>query len=178
MKTLLLDRDGVINEDSDAFIRSPDDWRPLAGSLEAIVRAQHAGHRIIVISNQSGLARRLLGIAELNAIHARMQSELARLGGRVDAFFFCPHGPRDGCDCRKPEPGMLTALAARLGISLAGVPFVGDRATDAEAARRAGALPILVRTGHKPLPPAEADTATFDDLAAAVDALIATAAPA
>lgn len=172
MRTLLLDRDGVINHDSRDFIRSPADWRPLPGSLEAIARARRAGYRVVVVSNQSGIARGLLGVADLNAIHRTLQQELERRGGRIDAFFFCPHGPDDGCDCRKPGPGLLLALAERLGINLAGAPFIGDRASDADAARSVGARPLLVRSGLDPLP-ADADVEVYDDLAAAIDALVA-----
>lgn len=171
MRSLLLDRDGVINHDSDDFIRSAEQWRPLPGSLEAIVRAQRAGYRIIVISNQSGLARGLFDVTDLNAVHRRIQTELERIGGRIDAFFFCPHEPDDGCMCRKPGPGLLLEIEQRLGIDLSGTPFIGDRMSDVAAARSAGARPLLVRTGLKPLLAAEG-VETFDDLAAAVDAIL------
>ena len=173
-RTLLLDRDGVINRDSAAFIRSPADWQPLPNSLEAIARAQHAGYRVIVISNQSGIARGLLGARELNAIHLKLQTELARFGGRIDAFFFCPHGPEAGCDCRKPGAGLLRAVARRLGIALDNVPFIGDRASDARAALAVGARPMLVRSGLEP--PAMAGlpshVGVYNDLADAVDTLV------
>ncbi|MEQ8231970.1 MAG: D-glycero-beta-D-manno-heptose 1,7-bisphosphate 7-phosphatase [Gammaproteobacteria bacterium] len=177
MRALLLDRDGVINHDSPDFIRSVEDFLPLPGALDAIVRAERAGFRVIVVSNQSGLARGLLGMRELNAIHRRLQDELERMGARIEAFFFCPHGPDDGCDCRKPAGGLLRTLAVRLGIDLAATPFVGDRVTDAAAARSVGARPLLVRTGLAPLDPAALAALgaieTFDDLGAAVDALLA-----
>ncbi len=175
MRTLLLDRDGVINRDSRNFIRSAQDWQPLPGSLDAIVRAQRAGYRVIVVSNQSGIARGLLKVADLNAIHRALQDELERRGGRIDAFFYCPHGPDEGCECRKPGPGLLRALSARLGIDLAGIPFIGDRASDALAAREVGARPLLVRSGIEP-PPADTGAEVYDDLAAAVDALLEAAA--
>jgi D-glycero-D-manno-heptose 1,7-bisphosphate phosphatase len=171
MRSLLLDRDGVINHDSDDFIRSAAQWRALPGSLEAIVRAQRAGYRIIVISNQSGLARGLFDVADLNAIHRHIQTELELIGGRIEAFFFCPHGPDDGCTCRKPGPGLLFAIQQRLGIDLSGTPFIGDRMSDVAAARSAGARPMLVRTGLEPLP-ADESVETFDDLAAAVDTIL------
>lgn len=172
MRTLLLDRDGVINQDSDEFVRSAVEWRPLPGSLDAIALAQRAGFRIVVVSNQSGLARRLFGIADLNAIHRRLIDELDRVGGRIDAFFFCPHAPDAGCDCRKPGPGMLLSVAERLGIELAGTPFIGDKLSDAEAAVSAGARPLLVRSGLRPLPQDAHRYEIFDDLAAAVNALL------
>jgi D-glycero-D-manno-heptose 1,7-bisphosphate phosphatase len=128
-----------------------------------------------VVSNQSGLARGLLGIADLNAIHRTLQDALERRGGHIDAFFFCPHGPDEGCDCRKPGPGLLRALAARLGIDLTGIPFVGDRASDAAAAREVGARPLLVRSGLEPIAAGD-DAEVYDDLAAAVDALLGAAA--
>ncbi|MEQ8661073.1 MAG: D-glycero-beta-D-manno-heptose 1,7-bisphosphate 7-phosphatase [Gammaproteobacteria bacterium] len=177
MRTLLLDRDGVINHDSPSFVRSAEDFCPLPGALEAIVRAERAGYRVIVVSNQSGLARGLLAMHDLNAIHRRLQNELERMGARIEAFFFCPHGPHEGCDCRKPAGGLLRALATRLGIELTGTPFIGDRVTDALAARSVGARPLLVRTGLTPLDAAAlASLGTidvFDDLAGAVDALLA-----
>lgn len=172
MRSLLLDRDGVINHDSRDFVRSPTDWRALPGSLDAIVRAQHAGYRIVVISNQSGLARGLLGIRDLNAIHQRLQDELSRIGGYVDAFFFCPHGPDAGCVCRKPEPGLITTVGQRLGIDLRDTPFIGDRLSDATAATRAGARGILVRTGLDDLPDDGHGFPIFDDLASAVTTLL------
>ena len=176
MRALLLDRDGVINHDSPRFVRSAAEWRPLPGALPAIVRAQRAGFRVIVISNQSGLARGLFGIRELNAIHRRLQDELGRLGGRIVAFFFCPHGPSDDCDCRKPRDGLLRGVAAYLGLDLAQTPFIGDRVSDVLAAQRAGARPLRVRTGLEP-PDASALTAlgpvaVYDDLAAAIDSLL------
>lgn len=176
MRTLLLDRDGVINQDSPDFIRTPGEFRPLPGALEAVVRAQRAGYRVIIVSNQSGLARGLFAMRDLNAIHRRLQDELERLGGRVEAFFFCPHGPDEGCDCRKPAGGLLRALASRLGVELGNVPFIGDRISDACAAQSVGARPLLVRTGLQPLG-AAALTAlgpveVFDDLPAAVEALL------
>lgn len=172
MRTLLLDRDGVINHDSTDFIRTAAEWQALPGSLDAIVRAQRAGYRIVVISNQSGLARGLLSVTDLNSIHRRLSDELERIGGRIDAFFFCPHGPGHGCNCRKPGPGLLLAVAERLGIDLADTPFIGDRMSDAEAAERAGARPLLVRSGLHQLPRASERFTVYDDLAGAVDSLM------
>ena len=176
MRTLLIDRDGVINQDSRDYIRSPNHWRALPGALEAMALAQRAGFRLVVISNQSGLARGLFSIHDLNAIHQRLSDELARLGGRVEAFFFCPHAPQDDCECRKPRAGLLISLRERLGIDLAGTSFIGDRISDAHAARTAGARPVLVRTGLDPLNPAEVAACgaieVYDDLRAAIAALL------
>ena len=175
MRVLLLDRDGVINQDSHAFIRSPADWRALPGSLAAIARAQRMGYHIVVVSNQSGLARGLFKMQDLNAIHARLCQELARFGGRIEAFFFCPHAPDDGCGCRKPQGGLLLTLRDRLGIDLTRTSFVGDRLSDAQAALSVGARAILVRTGLEPPTPAQlkslAAVEVFADLPAAIAAL-------
>jgi D-glycero-D-manno-heptose 1,7-bisphosphate phosphatase len=175
MRTLLIDRDGVINHDRPDFVRDPDDWLPVPGSLAAIARAQRAGFRIIVISNQSGIGRGLLDIAALNAIHARLIGALASHGARVDAFFFCPHAPEDGCACRKPRAGLLLAVKERLGLDLGDVAFIGDRRSDADAALAAGARPVLVRSGPEALDPAALAAAAipvYADLAAAVDGLL------
>ena len=177
MRTLFLDRDGVINKESPDFIRSPADWKPLPGSLEAIARARQAGFRIIVISNQSGIARGLLDIATLNAIHHRLIDDLAHFGGHIDAFFFCPHGPQDDCSCRKPKAGLLLNAQERLGLDLAKTPFIGDRISDLAAAKCAGAKPILVRTGIDVITQAElrdiGGVEIFDTLRDAVSAIIA-----
>ncbi len=147
MKLVILDRDGTINEDRDDFVKSADEWVPIPGALEAIARLNHAGWHTVIATNQSGLARGLFDMAGLNAIHARMNVELAALGGRIDAIFFCPHGPDDGCDCRKPRPGLFTRIGERYGIELSKVPAVGDSVRDLQAGAAAGALPHLVRTG-------------------------------
>ena len=147
MKLVILDRDGTINEDRDDFVKSAEEWVPLPGALEAIARLNHAGWHTVIATNQSGLARGLFRMAGLNGIHARMNRELAALGGRIDAIFFCPHGPDDGCDCRKPLPGLFTRIAERYGIELQKIPAVGDSLRDLQASAAAGALPHLVRTG-------------------------------
>src|SRR5678816_2606236 len=147
MKLTILDRDGTINEDREDFVKSPDEWVPIPGSLEAIARLNHAGWHTVVATNQSGLARGLFDLATLNAIHARMYRALAELGGRIDAVFFCPHGPDDGCACRKPRPGMLAMIGERYGVPLAETYAVGDSLRDLEAAVAAGCAPHLVRTG-------------------------------
>ena len=177
MKLIILDRDGVINEDSDAYIKSPEEWRPIPGSLEAIARLNRAGYRVVVASNQSGLARGLFDMDALLAIHEKLHRSLAAAGGAVDAIFFCPHGPDDHCACRKPKPGLLLDIAARLQVSLTGVPVVGDALRDLQAAQAVGARPILVRSGKGARTEARAEglagVPVFDDLAAAVDVLLA-----
>lgn len=147
MKLIILDRDGVINFDSDQFIKSPEEWRPIPGSLEAIARLNQAGYRVAVATNQSGIGRGLFDMPTLNAIHDKMHKSLAQVGGRVDAIFFCPHTNEANCECRKPKSGMIEEISARFGVSLKGVPAVGDSLRDLEAAGRLGAQPYLVLTG-------------------------------
>lgn len=147
MKLVVLDRDGVINLDSDQYIKSPEEWKPIAGSLEAIARFTQAGFRVVVATNQSGLGRGLFDMATLNAMHDKMHKAVNQLGGRIDAVFFCPHAQDAGCACRKPQPGMLLEIAARFNLALAGVPVIGDSLRDLQAASAAGARPILVLTG-------------------------------
>lgn len=147
MRLVILDRDGVINQDSDDFIKSPEEWVPIPGSLEAIARLCRAEFRIVIITNQSGIARGVLSIDTLNRIHTRMLEHVHQKGGEIDAIMICPHGPDDSCECRKPKPGMFLELAKRLKINLNGVPAVGDSIRDIEAARAAKASPVLVKTG-------------------------------
>jgi len=177
MGLVILDRDGVINHDSVDFIKSPDEWLPIAGSLDAIARLNRAGCRVLVATNQSGLARGLFSIDTLNRIHAKMHLELAELGGAIEAVFFCPCLPDDDCECYKPQPGMLNSIAERLRISLAGVPVVGDALRDIEAARAAGGQPVLVRTGHGERTESDGtglkNVPIYNDLAAFADAYIA-----
>lgn len=177
MHTIILDRDGVINHDSVDHIKSAKEWRPIDGSLEAIARLTHAGCRVVIASNQSGIARGLLDYDDLFAIHDKMNRMTAELGGRIDGVFFCPHGPDEDCDCRKPRPGMLEQIGQRLQANLSRVPVVGDSWRDVQAARAAGALPVLVRTGNGVATEADhadelAGVAVFDDLAAAVEWLL------
>jgi len=148
MKLVLLDRDGVINEQAEAYIAEPSDWVPIEGSIEAIARLCQADYRVVVVTNQSGLARGLLTIEQLHAIHERMQQSVAASGGRIDAVFICPHKPDDDCNCRKPRPGMLHSIMERLDVELHGVPLVGDSLRDVQSALVVGANPGLVRTGH------------------------------
>lgn len=176
MKLVILDRDGVINYDSDAYIKNPDEWKPIPGSLEAVVRLNQAGYRVVLATNQSGIGRGLFEMATLNAIHDRLHRALGQLGGRIDAIFFCPHAQEDDCPCRKPKPGLFEQIGHRLNISLHGVPSVGDALRDLQAAAAVGAQPILVLTGKGQataraggLPPG---TLTFPDLATAAQAII------
>ena len=147
MKLVILDRDGVINYDSAQFIKSPDEWKPIPGSLEAIAELNQAGFRIVLASNQSGIGRGLFDMATLNAINDKMHRALAQAGGRIDAMFYCPHAAEANCSCRKPKPGMIEEIARRFGTDLDGVPSVGDSLRDLQAGVPLGALPILVRTG-------------------------------
>lgn len=177
MKLIILDRDGVINYDSDLFIKSPDEWKPIPGSLEAIARLNQYGWRVVVASNQSGVGRGLFGMDTLNAIHDKMVKSLSAVGGRLDAIFFCPHAADSTCDCRKPKPGMYRDIGERLNFDLTTVPVVGDSLRDLEAAVAVGATPYLVLTGkggrtldEGALP---AGTRIFPDLAAVVAELTA-----
>ena len=147
MKLVILDRDGVINFDSDAYIKSPDEWKPIPGSLDAIARLTQAGYHVVVATNQSGVARGLFEMATLNAIHDKMHRAAAQAGGRIDAVFFCPHAPDAGCGCRKPRAGLLDEIGRRFNTSLKDIPCVGDSQHDLEAAAAAGAQPVLVLTG-------------------------------
>ena len=175
MKLVILDRDGTINHDSDDYIKSPEEWRPIRGSLEAIARLNQAGYRVVVATNQSGIARGLFTTRTLFAIHDTLQRALGQLGGRIDAFFFCPHAADTGCECRKPQPGMLLEVSRRFNISLKDTYMVGDSRKDLEAAAAAGARPVLVLTGkgrktrdEGSLPPG---TQVFADLAAFAEQL-------
>jgi D-glycero-D-manno-heptose 1,7-bisphosphate phosphatase len=177
MKIVILDRDGVINEDSEDFIKSVAEWKPIPGSLEAIARLCHAGYRVFIVSNQSGIGRGLLNYDALFAIHDRLQRSVAELGGRIDAIEFAPDAPDQATEMRKPKPGMLLDLAKRLGISLDKAHAVGDSLRDIEAARAAGAKPVLVRTGNgretEKNKAAMKDVTVYDDLAAFAGALLA-----
>ncbi|ARU32387.1 D-glycero-beta-D-manno-heptose-1,7-bisphosphate 7-phosphatase [Sulfuriferula sp. AH1] len=176
MKLIILDRDGVINLDSDHFIKSPDEWKPIAGSLEAIARLNQAGYRVVVATNQSGVGRGLFDMAMLNAIHAKMHKAAATVGGRIDAVFYCPHAADAKCACRKPQAGMYLEIAERFDMSLIAVPAVGDSLRDLQAAAAVGAAPILVLTGKGEKTRAAGDlpegTRIVADLAGAVDEVL------
>jgi D-glycero-D-manno-heptose 1,7-bisphosphate phosphatase len=171
-KLIVLDRDGVINHDSDLYIKSPEEWIPIPGSLDAIARLNQWGYRVVVCTNQSGIGRGLFGMDTLNAIHEKMIRAVAHAGGSIDAVFFCPHTNTDACNCRKPKPGMLMEIAARYNLKLAGVPVVGDSLRDLEAAVAVDAQPILVLTGKgkktEKDPALPSHSFVFPDLASAV----------
>jgi D-glycero-D-manno-heptose 1,7-bisphosphate phosphatase len=177
MKLVVLDRDGVINADSDQYIKSPEEWKPIAGSLEAIARFTQAGFHVVVATNQSGVGRGLFDMATLNAMHDKMHKAVNQLGGRIDAVFFCPHSNEAGCACRKPRPGMLLEIAERFDVELGGVPVIGDSLRDLQAASEAGARPVLVLTGKGALTLKKGGlpegTVVHQDLAAAAMALAA-----
>ncbi|HZD21668.1 MAG TPA: D-glycero-beta-D-manno-heptose 1,7-bisphosphate 7-phosphatase [Burkholderiales bacterium] len=170
MKLVILDRDGTINYDSDHYIKSLEEWRPIKGSLEAIARLTQAGYRIVVATNQSGIARGLFSTRTLFDIHDALQRAAVQAGGRVDAFFFCPHAADAACQCRKPQPGMLLEVARRFNIALTDTYMVGDALRDLQAAAAAGARPVLVLTGKGQKTQAEGNlppgTQVFADLAA------------
>ncbi|HEY9068216.1 MAG TPA: D-glycero-beta-D-manno-heptose 1,7-bisphosphate 7-phosphatase [Burkholderiaceae bacterium] len=147
MKLVILDRDGTINEDRDDYVKSPEEWVPIPGALEAIARLNHAGWHTVVATNQSGLGRGTFDMATLNAMHTKMNQLLAKQGGRIDAVFFCPHAPDESCTCRKPLPGLFEQIGERFGMSLRDVPVVGDTLRDLQAGVSVGCRPHLVRTG-------------------------------
>lgn len=177
-KLIILDRDGVINHDSDEYIKSPQEWVPVQGSMEAIAQLTHAGYQIAVASNQSGIARRLFTMDTLVQIHNKMHRLVEEVGGHIDAVFFCPHAPRDDCDCRKPKPGLLIDIARRFKVSLEGLPIVGDSLRDLQAAAAVNARPYLVSTGKgaRTLDQLENEgfgqVPVFDDLAAVTKHLL------
>src|SRR5690242_1902719 len=170
MKLVILDRDGTINHDSEHFIKSVEEWRPIRGAMEAIARLTQAGYRIVVATNQSGIARGLLTTRTLFDIHDALQRAAAQAGGRIDAFFFCPHAAEAACQCRKPEPGMLVEVARRFNVGLEETYMVGDAQRDVQAAAAAGAKPVLVLTGKGRKTYADGNlpegTQVFPDLAA------------
>ena len=174
---VVLDRDGVINRDSREFVKSTSEWVPLPGSIEAIGELSRAGFTVAVASNQSGIARGLFDRRALAAMHRKLRRLVARAGGRVDRIVVCPHGPDDGCDCRKPKAGLLHRLGRYYQTDLVGVPVIGDSSRDRQAAAAAGARPFLVRTGNgrkteAALRRKHAGPEVFDDLAAAASALL------
>ena len=177
MNLIILDRDGVINYDSDQFIKKPEEWKPIPGSLEAIARLNQADYRVVVATNQSGIGRGLFDMSMLNAIHNKMHKACALVGARIDAVFFCPHTNENGCDCRKPKSGMLEEIAARYGLGdLDDVPVVGDSLRDLQPAAALGAQPYLVLTGKGMKTQAAGGlpggTQIYPDLAAAVATLV------
>lgn len=148
MPLIILDRDGVINHESREYIKSPDEWLPLPGSLEAIAALNKAGYQVVVATNQSGLARGLFDLAMLEKIHAKLHAELKAVGGSLADIFFCPHHPDDNCFCRKPQPGLFLQIREKYGVDLSEVFFVGDSFSDVQAAKNSGCKPLLVLTGN------------------------------
>ena len=177
LKLVILDRDGVINVDSAQFIKSPAEWKPIPGSIEAIARLNQSGFRVVVATNQSGIGRGLFDMATLNAINDKMMEMVFRAGGRIDAVFFCPCTAEQRCHCRKPDTGMFEDISARYHVGLAGVPCVGDSLRDLEVGAKVGCMPILVLTGKGKKTREQGDlpkgTKVFTDLAAAAASLIA-----
>jgi D-glycero-D-manno-heptose 1,7-bisphosphate phosphatase len=181
-KLVILDRDGVINEDSDAYVKSVEEWRPLPGSIDAIARLYQAGYTVVVATNQSGIGRGLFDLDDLEAMHAKLCDLLAEAGAELAGIFYCPHSPDDCCDCRKPAPGLLDAISSEFDMPLTRVPIVGDSLRDFQAGTTHHCTPLLVRTGKgaatEPKLAEQQDvvlqqTRVFDDLAQVVDYLLA-----
>ncbi len=177
MSFIILDRDGVINFDSDVYIKSPEEWLPIPHSLEAIAMLNRAGYRVLVATNQSGIARGYYDLETLDLIHEKMMRELAAVGGYIEEIFFCPHHPDEGCLCRKPKPGMLLAIQEKYGLSLPDTYFIGDSFADMGAAAAVGCKPLLVKTGNGYLTlerhPALAVVPSFANLDEAVQFVLA-----
>ena len=175
-KLVILDRDGVINFDSAQFIKSPAEWKPIPGSLEAIARLNQNGYKVVVATNQSGIGRGFLDMDTLNAIHEKMHKALFAAGGRIEAIYFCPHTAEANCNCRKPKPGMFRRISETMNVALDGVPAIGDSLRDLQASAEIGCRPLLVRTGkgEKTLATGGLPKGTLDfaDLAAAVDHIL------
>lgn len=173
---IILDRDGVINYDSDEYIKNPDEWRAIPGSLEAIAKLNCAGFSVMVVTNQSGISRGLYSLDMLAKIHNKLLNELKSVGGHIEEIFFCPHHPDDQCECRKPKPGMLYQLQKKYSVDLSKLFFIGDSIYDIKAAQTAGCIPILVLTGNgkKTLQshPELTQINHFNDLATAVDYIL------
>ncbi|ABI60099.1 D-glycero-beta-D-manno-heptose 1,7-bisphosphate 7-phosphatase [Nitrosomonas eutropha] len=175
MKLIILDQNGVINQRGDTLIKTPDEWKPMTGSLQAIARLTHAGYRVVTATNQSGIGRGLLNMTSFNAINDKMFRAVQQEGGRLDALFFCPHTQHDKCVCRKPGIGMFKEIRQRYSVELSHVPVVGDSLRDLQAAAKAGAVPVLVLTGKGQATLANDDlpvgTQIYPDLSAVVDSL-------
>lgn len=181
MKLLILDRDGVINEDSDNYIKSVDEWQPIEGSIDAIARLHKAGFTLVVATNQSGLARGLFDLDDLEAMHDKMNQLVLDAGGEIAGVFYCPHHPDENCSCRKPEPGLIDAIERELATSAQGAILVGDSLRDLEAGIARGCVPMLVTTGkgqktlvkiQQQARPEFTNLSTFNNLAEVADYLI------
>jgi len=176
-RLVVLDRDGVINRDSESFIRTPDEWHAIPGSLEGIALLSRHGFTVAVASNQSGLARGYFDLPALDAIHKKMRAAVSAVGGEIGEIVFCPHGPDDNCNCRKPAPGLLQQLGEHYSLRMAGVPFIGDAERDLEAAHKVGSRAILVRTGkgaatEKAAVLSGREVEVYDDLLRAAETLV------
>lgn len=173
---IILDRDGVINYDSTEYIKSPDEWEAIPGSLEAIAQLNRAGYRVVVVTNQSGVARGYYDLETLDHIHEKLQTELASVGGHIDEIFFCPHHPDEHCVCRKPKPGMFYKVREKYNVNFGDTFFIGDSLSDMEVAAAVGCKPILVLTGNgkKTLDknPELSNIKVFSDLAEAVQHIL------
>ncbi|RLA33900.1 MAG: D-glycero-beta-D-manno-heptose-1,7-bisphosphate 7-phosphatase [Gammaproteobacteria bacterium] len=177
-RLVILDRDGVINHDSDEFVKSPSEWEPIDGSIEAIAELSNAGFTVAVATNQSGVGRKLIDMPTLEAIHKKMRQAVTDAGGDLGRIVFCPHHPDDNCDCRKPKPGLLNKLARQYGVPINGVPMVGDSERDIAAAKAVSGRPILVLTGNGQntaavLAEKNEEVETYPDLQAAAKQMIA-----
>ena len=168
-KLVILGRDGVLNQFREGHVTTPEEWVPIDGALEAVARLNHTGWHVVVATNQSGIGRGMIDMSAVNTVHAHMNNLLQAEGGRLDAVFFCPHVPEDGCGCRKPQPGLLQDIGHRYGVDLASVPMVGDTLRDLQAAHAAGCQPHLVRSGR-------AANLSASDLQAMLDAVPGTTA--
>ncbi len=183
-KLVILDRDGTINQDSDDYVKTVDEWIPLPGAIDAMARLHHAGWHVVIASNQSGLGRGLFDVATLNQMHDKLNKLLSKAGGRVDAIFYCPHTPDEQCQCRKPQPGMFKQIGERFGVQVADVHAVGDSLRDAQAAAAWGCQTHLVQTGksqgltgHALPREFPATTRVHKDLSAFADWLISESSP-
>ena len=184
---VIIVRDGVLNQYKEEHIKSPEEFEPIPGALEAVSRMCHAGFHVVMATNQPGLGQGVLDMTTLNAVHLHMNQLLQRMGGRIDGVFLCPHTPAEQCECRKPAPGLLKLIGERFGTDLADVAVVGDTVRDLQAAQAAGCEPHLLLTGRsQDLPQAQAEhmvsgipgARVHADLASFAQDLIARHAPA
>ena len=177
MKLIILDRDGVINEDSDHYIKSVDEWLPIPGSIEAIAKLSKSGFTIAVATNQSGIGRGYYSLDALDVMHSKMCTLVKNNGGIISGIFFCPHHPDEQCDCRKPKPGLVNQIEEAFNCNAKGSIFVGDSLKDLQVAVVKHCKPILVRTGkgertlEKGLGELS-NTPIFNNLAAVADAIL------
>ncbi|MFL0811201.1 MAG: D-glycero-beta-D-manno-heptose 1,7-bisphosphate 7-phosphatase [Agarilytica sp.] len=166
MPWIVLDRDGVINQDSDDYIKNAEEWLPIDGSIEAIAQLSQANYHVVIATNQSGLGRGLFSVADLDAMHQKLFDLVEAKGGKVEGIFYCPHSPNEQCDCRKPKTALLDQIEEEFSITLKGCPFVGDSLKDLQAGKQKSCVPILVKTGKGETTLAKiADDAAFSDVA-------------